>query len=207
MYNDTTQPHSLCSTAFNINDQKDAQCKIVRPFMIWGAELPSPTVIRNQFFLMSCTTSSSLSTCVLPTTPGLCLTLEPHTSACLSSPSSVRWMRLQKASTWRSKAVESAALEAASSRTRGSGWAPSGPASSWEYRAAQSRQARPEEAQEPSWDAAKGALWRSCATSEAATLCGGGCNPMWRRVQHYVAGAATLFGRAARRWSPRGRAG
>ena len=105
------------------------------------------------------------------------------------------------------KAVESAALEAASSRTRGSGWAPSGPASSWEYRAAQSRQARPEEAREPSWDAAKGALWRSCATSEAATLCGGGCNPMWRRVQHYVAGAATLFGRAARRWSPRGRAG
>ena len=40
--NDTTQPHSLCSTAFNIKDQKDAQCKIVRPFMIWGAELPSP---------------------------------------------------------------------------------------------------------------------------------------------------------------------
>jgi hypothetical protein len=30
------------ATAFNIKDQKDAQCKIVRPFMIWGAELPSP---------------------------------------------------------------------------------------------------------------------------------------------------------------------
>ena len=33
---------------------------------------------------------------------------------------------------------------------------PSGPASSWEYRAAQSSQARPEEAQGPSWGAAKG---------------------------------------------------
>ena len=38
----------------------------------------------------------------------------------------------------------------------GSGWVPSGLASSWEYRAAQSRQARPEEAQEPSWGTAKG---------------------------------------------------
>eukprot|EP00964_Phaeocystis_antarctica_P096583 scaffold62868_cov28-Phaeocystis_antarctica.AAC.1 len=53
------------------------------------------------------------------------------------------------------KAVESAALEAASSSNRGSGWAPRGPASSWECRAAQSRQARPEEAQEASWGAAK----------------------------------------------------
>ena len=34
-------------------------------------------------------------------------------------------------------AVESAALEAARSSNRGSGWAPSGPASSWECRAAQ----------------------------------------------------------------------
>eukprot|EP00964_Phaeocystis_antarctica_P009371 scaffold5078_cov63-Phaeocystis_antarctica.AAC.5 len=45
-------------------------------------------------------------------------------------------------------------VEAASSSTRGSGWAPSGPASSWECRAAQNRQVRPEtppeEAQEPS---------------------------------------------------------
>ena len=57
-----------------------------------------------------------------------------------------------------SKAVESAALEAASSTTRGDGWAPSGPASFWESRAAQSRQARPEKAQEPSWGSAKGAL-------------------------------------------------
>eukprot|EP00964_Phaeocystis_antarctica_P058822 scaffold34897_cov59-Phaeocystis_antarctica.AAC.5 len=47
----------------------------------------------------------------------------------------------------RPKAVKSAALEAARSSTRGSGWAPSGPASSWECRAAHSRQARPEEAQ------------------------------------------------------------
>eukprot|EP00964_Phaeocystis_antarctica_P013141 scaffold7206_cov57-Phaeocystis_antarctica.AAC.2 len=57
-----------------------------------------------------------------------------------------------------SKAVTSAALEAARSSNRGSGWAPRGPASSWECRAAQSRQARPEEAQEPSWGTAKGAL-------------------------------------------------
>eukprot|EP00964_Phaeocystis_antarctica_P137326 scaffold101846_cov60-Phaeocystis_antarctica.AAC.1 len=44
-----------------------------------------------------------------------------------------------------SDAVKSAALEAACSSRRGSGWALSGPASSWECRAAQSRQARPEE--------------------------------------------------------------
>ena len=49
-----------------------------------------------------------------------------------------------------SKAVTSAALEAASSSTRGGGWGPSGPASFWESRAAKSRLARPEEAQEPS---------------------------------------------------------
>ena len=54
--------------------------------------------------------------------------------------------------------MESAALEAASSSIQGSGWAPSGLASFWEYRAAQSRQARPEEAQEPSCGAAKTAL-------------------------------------------------
>eukprot|EP00964_Phaeocystis_antarctica_P015401 scaffold8514_cov55-Phaeocystis_antarctica.AAC.10 len=40
-----------------------------------------------------------------------------------------------------SNVVKSAALEAARSSTRGSGWAPSGPASSWDFRAAQSRQA------------------------------------------------------------------
>ena len=39
---------------------------------------------------------------------------------------------------------------------------PSGPASSWECRAAQSRQARPEEAQEPRWGAAKGTLCPCC---------------------------------------------
>ena len=50
-----------------------------------------------------------------------------------------------------SKAVTSAALKAVSSSTRGSGWADSGPVSSWECRAAQRRhQARPEEAQAPS---------------------------------------------------------
>ena len=55
--------------------------------------------------------------------------------------------------------MKSAALEAANSSTRGSGRAPGGPAFSWECRAAQSHQARPEEAQEPSWGTAKaGAL-------------------------------------------------
>eukprot|EP00964_Phaeocystis_antarctica_P122713 scaffold86382_cov63-Phaeocystis_antarctica.AAC.1 len=54
-----------------------------------------------------------------------------------------------------SKAVESAALEAAGASSHGSGRALSGPASSWERRAAQSRQARPEEAQAPSWGAAR----------------------------------------------------
>ena len=49
------------------------------------------------------------------------------------------------------EAVKSATLGAARSSTRGGGWAPSGWASLWECRAAQSRQARPEEAQEPSW--------------------------------------------------------
>ena len=48
-----------------------------------------------------------------------------------------------------SKAVESAASEADSSSTRGSGW---------EYRATQSRQANPEEAQAPSWGTAQAAL-------------------------------------------------
>ena len=58
------------------------------------------------------------------------------------------------------------ALEAApgSSSRRGNGWAPSGPASPWECRATQSRQARPEEAQEPSWGAAtKGAKFDGAA--------------------------------------------
>ena len=56
--------------------------------------------------------------------------------------------------------VKWAALEAAGSSTRGSGWAPSGTGlSPWEDRAAQGRQARPAEAPEPSWGAAKkGAL-------------------------------------------------
>eukprot|EP00964_Phaeocystis_antarctica_P160036 scaffold131368_cov63-Phaeocystis_antarctica.AAC.2 len=58
----------------------------------------------------------------------------------------------------RHRAVKSAALEAASSSTRGDGWAPSGPASFWESRSAQSRQARSEKAQEPSWGTAKGEL-------------------------------------------------
>ena len=58
----------------------------------------------------------------------------------------------------RLRAMEWAALEAAGSSTRGSGWALSGPTSPWECRAAQSRQARPEEAQEPSWGNASGVV-------------------------------------------------
>ena len=57
-----------------------------------------------------------------------------------------------------SKAVEWVTLEAASSSTRGSGGALSGSASFWECRAAQSRQACPEEAQEPSLALPGGAL-------------------------------------------------
>ena len=57
-----------------------------------------------------------------------------------------------------SKAGKWAALEAASLSTRGSGWTLSEPDPPWERQAAQSHQARPEEAQEPSWGTAKGAL-------------------------------------------------
>ena len=56
----------------------------------------------------------------------------------------------------RSKAVESATWEAARLSHRAGGGAPSGWASIWEYRAAQSHQARAEEPQEPSWGTAKG---------------------------------------------------
>ena len=55
--------------------------------------------------------------------------------------------------------MHSKTLEAARLSLRGGGWAPSGWASLWEYRAAQSRQARSEEPQEPSW-----------ATAEVGTL-------------------------------------
>eukprot|EP00964_Phaeocystis_antarctica_P036641 scaffold20931_cov54-Phaeocystis_antarctica.AAC.5 len=63
----------------------------------------------------------------------------------------------EKRPAW-SNALTWAAREAASSSTRGSGWAPGGWASPWECQAAQSRQARPEEAQEPGWSAAQAAL-------------------------------------------------
>eukprot|EP00964_Phaeocystis_antarctica_P137239 scaffold101755_cov45-Phaeocystis_antarctica.AAC.2 len=43
------------------------------------------------------------------------------------------------------------------------GWALSGSASSWEYRAAQSRLAGPKEAQEASWGTAKGEGCPCCA--------------------------------------------
>ena len=58
----------------------------------------------------------------------------------------------------RSNAVKWPTLEAASSSPRGGGWAPSGWASLSEYRAAQSRQARPEEAQGASWALPRRAL-------------------------------------------------
>ena len=51
--------------------------------------------------------------------------------------------------------MTSAALEAARSSTRGSGGASSGSASPWECRVVGSREARPEESQEPRWGAAK----------------------------------------------------
>ena len=52
-------------------------------------------------------------------------------------------------------AVGSAALQAARSSTLGSGWASGGPASFWRCGVAQSGQARPEEAREPSGGPAK----------------------------------------------------
>ena len=92
---------------------------------------------------------------------------------------------------WKWAALE-AALEAASSSIRGSGWAPSGPASCWECRAAQSRQARPAKAQEPSWGAAKGALrpccW-ACRGGSGTVWAPGGegsCARGWRRGGHLV---------------------
>ena len=54
--------------------------------------------------------------------------------------------------------MTSAALEAARSSTRGSGGASSGSASPWECRVVGSREARPEESQEPRWGAAKRGL-------------------------------------------------
>ena len=57
-----------------------------------------------------------------------------------------------------SNAVKWPTLEAASSSPRGGGWAPSGWVSLSEYRAAQSRQARPEEAQGASWALPRRAL-------------------------------------------------
>ena len=65
-----------------------------------------------------------------------------------------------------SKAVKWATLGAAHSSTRGSGWALSGRVSPYlgVYRASQSRQARPEEAQKPSWGTAKGGHFEHGAT-------------------------------------------
>ena len=57
-----------------------------------------------------------------------------------------------------SKAVGPAALAAVAGSSRGGGWAANGPASPWEWRAAQSHRARPEEAQEPSWGTGQAAL-------------------------------------------------
>ena len=78
----------------------------------------------------------------------------PHAAA---APLHVRHV-VVVAGAWMSNAAKWAALESASSSPSSSGLAPSGPASSRECRAAQRRQACPEEAQEPSWGTAKGAL-------------------------------------------------
>eukprot|EP00964_Phaeocystis_antarctica_P158324 scaffold128929_cov57-Phaeocystis_antarctica.AAC.1 len=56
------------------------------------------------------------------------------------------------------RACAKAVTSAASSSSRGSGWAPSGLVSPWECRADESHQARPEEAKEPSWGTAQGTL-------------------------------------------------
>ena len=67
-----------------------------------------------------------------------------------------------------------ATMEAATPSTRGSGWAPRGPAlSPWEWRAAQSRQARAGEAQEPSSGAAKGSVRPCCRAGCAGRGCRG----------------------------------
>ncbi len=69
-----------------------------------------------------------------------------------------------------SKAVKWAALEAAGLSTRGSGWDPSGQASSWECQAAQGRQARPDEAQELSWATANTYSRRSIDAGWCSTV-------------------------------------
>ena len=79
------------------------------------------------------------------------------------------------------KAVTSAALEAAGSSTRGNGWAPRGPASPWEYQAAQSHQARPEEAQKPSWGTAKGVQFGHAAVRALGTCLAGDAHERLRR--------------------------
>ena len=62
--------------------------------------------------------------------------------------------------------------------TRGGGGVPSGPVSPWECRATLSHQARPEEAQEPSWGTAKGGHFgraeeQSASKAEIATAISG----------------------------------
>ena len=91
-------------------------------------------------------------------------------------------LREQAAPAW-SRAGEWAVLEAASSSTRGSGWAPSGRASPWECRAAQNRQARPEEVQGPSWANAKGGTLNTLSrgsTTMARVSAGN-----WSRMRQY----------------------
>ena len=78
--------------------------------------------------------------------------------------------------------VGSATLEAAGSSTRGSGWGHSGLASFWERRAAQSRQARPEEAREPSWGTAKRGAMTMLLHRPAAPASGWRAACRWRRV-------------------------
>ena len=69
--------------------------------------------------------------------------------------------------------MTSATLEAARSSTRGSGWALSGPGSSWECCAAQRHQTRPEEAQTPSWGRCPGVTLTMLRDRHAAVVLGG----------------------------------
>eukprot|EP00964_Phaeocystis_antarctica_P076377 scaffold47222_cov72-Phaeocystis_antarctica.AAC.2 len=68
-------------------------------------------------------------------------------------------MSFKEPGTWMVKAGETGGFGGSySSSIRSRDRAPGGQGSSWECRAARSRWARPEEAQEPSWGTAKGAL-------------------------------------------------
>ena len=92
----------------------------------------------------------------------------------------------------RSNEEKWAALKAVGSSIRGSGWALSGPASPWECRAAQSRQARPEEAPEPWGTTSKpyqgGTSSRLLCRPSGTT----GCNRMYPGCNRMCSGCNTI---------------